>query len=138
MGCAMSFDIFLIKFENKEVIKFKRSIFEDIFGPYVAHRESGFMRLVYSDQGGADIFIQDGDEIGGAMFNHCGGEAFWQGLYELMARAGVAVFWADLPPCCAIPNEAMLEELSADFLDTVKTPSVVSSGHEIVEAIGRS
>lgn len=133
----MSFDIFVIKFQNKEVTKFKRSIFEGIFGPYVVYRQPRFMRVVYPDRSGADIFVQDGDEIGGAMFNHCGGEAFWQGLYELMTRVGAAVYWPDLPPRCVIPNEAMLADLSADFLNTVKMPRVVSSGREIVEEIKR-
>lgn len=137
----MSFDIFIIKFKNKEVIPFKRAIFEDIFGRYVVQRGSfvpGFVRIVYPDQGGADIYIQDSDEIGSAMFNHCGGTQFFEDLYEFMRRAELALYWFDLPPCCAIPNEAMMADLSADFLETVHTPSVVHNGKEITEAFGRS
>ena len=134
----MSFDIFVIKFKDKKVVRFKRSIFEDIFGRYVIRRESRFMRIAYPDDGGADIYVQDGEEIGSAMFNHCGGDMFFQDLYDFMERAELALYWADLAPCCAIPNKAMMADLSADFLESVHTPSIVHNGKEITEAIGRS
>ena len=72
------------------------------------------------------------------MFNHCGGDMFFQDLYEFIKRAGLALYWADLPPCCAIPNEAMMADLSTEFLKAVHAPSVVRNGKEIAEAIGRS
>jgi hypothetical protein len=133
----MSFDIFVIKFSNKEVMMFKRSIFEDIFGPHVIQRDP-VIRIAYPDRSGAEIYVQDGDEIGSAMFNHCGGDMFFQDLYEFMKRGNLALYWADLPPCCAIPNEAMLADLSEAFLKSVHTPSIVHSGRDIVAAIGRS
>jgi hypothetical protein len=135
---AMSFDIFVIKFKNKEALRFKRASFEDIFGHHAIKREQGFMRIVYPDKGGADIYVQDGEEIGSVMFNHCGGEMFWQDLYEFMKRAELALYWFDLPPCCAIPSEAMMADLSFEFLESVHTPSVVHNGKEVTEAFGRS
>jgi hypothetical protein len=47
----MSFDIFVIKFKNKEALRFKRASFEDIFGHHAIKREQGFMRIVYPDKG---------------------------------------------------------------------------------------
>ena len=133
----MSFDIFVQCFENGEPKAFKRSIFDDIFGPRVVRRKP-VLKIAYPDSGGADIYIADADEIESIMFNHCGGDAFFEDRYELLKRARAVVYWSDLPPNCAIPDKEVMAELSDDFIKSVKGPSVVHNGKGIVEAIGRS
>jgi hypothetical protein len=135
----MSFDIFVQKFRGAKPVSFQRSVFDEIFGQFIVDRQHHFLRLRYPDQGGgAEVYIHDGPELDSMMFNHCGGDMFFRDLYELMKRARAVVHWADLPPNCVIPDEAMMKELPQDFIKAVKTPSVVHNGREIVEAIGRS
>jgi hypothetical protein len=96
------------------------------------------MRLEYPDRGGADVYIDDGDDIMGPTFNYCGGDAFWQGVYELLKRTRSAIFWPALGPSCVVTDEATLAHLSADFLKSVGKPTIVHSGAEIADAISRS
>jgi hypothetical protein len=133
----MSFDIFVQCFQNGKTSAFKRSVFDEIFGPHVIRRNP-VLKIAYADGGGAEIYIDDAAEIESIMFNHCGGDAFFEDLYELLKRARGVVYWSDLPPNCAIPDEEVMAELPDDFVKAVKGPSIVHNGKGIVEAIGRS
>src|SRR5258708_810802 len=90
----MSFDIFLTHFKNGEVTTFKRAVFDQLFGVFaVGPREHRFMRVQFPDGGGADIYVDDEGDLAGMMFNHCGGDSFYDALYELIRQTGSVVFW---------------------------------------------
>lgn len=133
----MSFDIFVQCFRNGECATFKGAIFEEIFGCYAVSREHKFMRVRFPDGSGADCYVDDGDDWDSVMFNHCGGDVFFDSLYRLADRIKGIVYWADLPPCCAVTDAATLSHVPADFLEGCGPAVVAKSGGEIIEAIQR-
>jgi hypothetical protein len=130
----MSFDIFLQRFHNGEIATFRRSEFEEIFGPYVCSRESRFMRVEFPDGSGSDIYIDEGDPDG-ATFNHCGGDAFFAALYELAARTQAGIYWPDDPQRAAATDAATLQHLPPNFVECHAAIQLVHSGSELIACI---
>ena len=153
----MSFDIFLQCMRNGNVATFNRSIFEELFGAYVVARRPGFMRVDFnhipetpspveeSDNvcrivdltkiDGGEIYVDDSDEIDGGMFNHCGGDRFWQALYELARRTGSVIYWPAEGPASAVADEAIIGHMPADMIKVVGPVQIVGSGSELAEYI---
>lgn len=135
----MSFDIFLQRFENGEVGTFKRAVVEEIFGPYaVDGAPKGIMRVEYADRGGADVYIDDEEDLKGLMFNHCGGYTFFDALYQLTDRIKGVVYWPGIGPSSAITDAAVMQHLPADFLEACGPPALVHDRSGITDAIRRS
>jgi len=162
----MSFDIFLQCFRKGQPATFKREIFEDIFLPHCAdlkgyRSDPKFMRAEFPDGGGSDIHsgndydvlrmqlehgelpagtdigVDDKSIIDHMMFNHCGGDMFFQALYELANRTQSVILWPSEGPSTVVTNEAVLKELPEKGFD-LATIKIVHSGADIVEAIQNS
>ncbi len=69
-------------------------------------------------------------------FNHCGGAALFQGMYELAHRTGSIIHWPDDDPMFVYADETVLKELSSDFEEWRKR--LVRSGSDIINAIETS
>lgn len=69
-------------------------------------------------------------------FNHCGGDALFQGMYELAHRTGSIIHWPDIEPIFVYADESILGELPDYFADFRKC--LVRTGADIVEAIRTS
>ena len=136
----MSFDIFVQRFRDKEPATFKRSDFEDIFGAYVIRRESdpGFVEVKFPDGSVADVYVSEQENVDSIMFNHCGGEAFFQALYQLADRIKGCIYWPDLGPSSVVTDATTPVHLSPDFAEALGPPIVVTNGVGILEAIQRS
>src|SRR5579871_4521263 len=115
----MSFDIFVQCFRNGDVAMFKRSVFEEIFGRFTVSREPNFALTKFPDGSGADIYVDDSDELDSIMFNHCDGDAFFDALYQLTDRIKGIIYWADEAPCSAITDAAVLEHLPEALVEGV-------------------
>lgn len=134
----MSFDIFVQCFRNHEVATFKRAVLEEIFGPYVVDRRPSFMRAEFPDRGGgAEIYSDDEDDLDSVMFTHGGGDPLFDAIYRLVDRIKGVVYWADLPPCCAVTDAATLSHVPVDFIEGCGPAVVAKSGAEIIAAIQR-
>jgi hypothetical protein len=122
-----------------------------------------FMQVEYPDGGGADIYLGNlhddkalllelgkneeanalpgdlGDprDIAHMMFNHCGGDMFFDAMYKLADQTKSVIFWPNSPSLVVVTDEAVLKELPADF-PGVENPRVVRSGAEIIAAIESS
>jgi hypothetical protein len=133
----MSFDIFLQCFRNGKSATFERAIFDESFPAYFVDRERypGLMRIEYSDGGGADIYVDDGDHVGGMMFNHCGGDAFFDALYELARQTGSVIFWPGVGRTSVIADPTMIRHLPADLIESCGEPVLVHDRVGIMEAI---
>lgn len=134
----MSFDIFVQCFRDGEAVTFKRAIFDEIFDRFAVTREAKFMRVEFPDGGGADIYVDEGDALDSVMFNHCGGDAFFDALYQLADRVKGIIYWADEAPCSAITDAAVLEHLPEDLVEGVGPPALVRDRDGITDAIERS
>ena|SRR5579863_3815512 len=132
----MSFDIFLAHFENGEVRTFKREIFDRLFGAFtVGTPEPKFMRVRFPDGGGADIYVENKSDLSGMMFNHCGGDAFYDALYELIRQTGSVVFWPGVGRTSVIADPAVVEHLPANFIESCGQPVLVRDKNGITDAI---
>ena len=136
----MSFDIFLQHFQNGEVATWQRSVVEEIFGRYVIDREkaNGFMRVEFPDGSGSDIYTSKDDEVDCMMFNHSGGQGFFDALWELANRIHGCVCWPAVGPSLVITDASTLTHLPADMIEAVGPPLIVKSGSDIIAAIERS
>ena len=135
----MSFDIFVARFQDAKPTQFKRACFEEVFGKFIVERETHFVRLRYPNQGGgAEVYIDDADDIESVMFNHCGGDEFWEGVYQFAKRIDGVIWWPNIEHISAVASADLLRHLPARFVDQDAHPTVIANGHELVEAIGRS
>ena len=131
----MSFDVFLQCCRDGEPAKFPRAIFEEIFGPYIASRSAHFVRVEYPDRACADIYLGDEESIDGMMFNHFGGDAFFDGLYSITDRVEGVVLWPDAAPNCAVTDVATLIHLPEDLIRTCGPAIVVGDGKAMKDAV---
>jgi len=136
----VSFDVFVQCFRNGEIATFKRAILEEIFGPYATQRgpRGEIKRVDYPDRaGGAEVYGGDEEDLNSVMFTHLGGEPLYDGIYRLADRIMGIVYWADVPPCCAVTDAATLLHVPADFIEGCGPAVVAKSGAEIIAAIQR-
>ena len=133
----MSFDIFLLCLRNGEAATFKRSVVAEIFGPH-AYGDPDFSNVTFPDGGGSCLYVDDGDDIQCIMFNHCGGDDFFQALYDLADRTKSVIFWPDTRPSSAITDEATWAHLPQNFKEGSTGPAqLVHNGRELEEYIFR-
>ena len=133
----MAFDIFLICIRNGEAASFKRSVLQEIFGP-AAHGDPDFSNVTFPDGSGSCVYVTDADDIQHMMFNHCGGDDFFQALYELADRTKSVVCWPDTRPSSAITDQATWDHLPENFKEASLGPAqLVRSGRELEAYIFR-
>ena len=72
------------------------------------------------------------------MFNHFGGDAFFDGLYRFTDHFKAVVHWPDIAPNSAVTDVAVLEHVPEDFLKACGPPVVVSDGRGIRDAVART
>ena len=128
----MSFDIMLQRFHDGQSVTFSRKLVDEIFDPFVVHRDPAFIRVRYPDQSGADIWLgADEEEISGIMFNHCGGEQFADAFFELLKRTGSVIYWPG--GGCVVADPDIGKELPSSMTEALGAPITVHSGREIFE-----
>ena len=125
---------------NGEIATFKRAIVEEIFGPYAIRRGSGngIGRVKYPDGSGAEIYGDNQEELDGVMFTHCGGDAFFDGLYQLADRIKGVIYWPGVGRASAITDMTVQEHLPAEFIEGCGPPVLVQDRDGITDAIQRS
>jgi hypothetical protein len=132
----VSFDIYLLCVRNGEPATFKRSVVTEIFGPH-AYGDPDFSNVTFPDGSGSCIYVARDDDIESMGFNHCGGNDFFQALYELGDRTKSIIFWPDTRPSFAVTDEATLAHLPLDFEQDFGPGQIVRNGRELQEYIFR-
>lgn len=138
----MSFDVYLQCFRNGECAYFKRGVFEAIFLPhskYVAayRKDPSFLRVDYPDGAGSDIYCGQDVEINHLTFNHGGGQALFQAIYELAKQTRSVIYWPSDAPSAVVTEDITRNDLPKDFPDR-DIAVVVHSGADIIKAIETS
>lgn len=77
---------------------------------------------------GDPAFVQN------VTFSHCGGNMFFDGLYELSRQTKSVISFYSSHSAIAVPDEAILQDVPGDFVGA-KFPHIVHSGADIVRAI---
>jgi hypothetical protein len=71
------------------------------------------------------------------MFNHCGGDAFFEDMYRLAKHTNSIIHWPDAEPVYVYTDESALGELPTEYFEDAKA-IFVRSGDDIVKAIENS
>jgi len=58
-------------------------------------------------------------------------------LFRLMQEIGAVVYRPGSRPCSAVTDAAIIPELPAHMLECLGPPAIVTSGHDILNAIRR-
>ncbi|HTJ62272.1 MAG TPA: hypothetical protein VL899_00555, partial [Alphaproteobacteria bacterium] len=130
----MSFDIFLNAFSNGATASFNIEVLKAAFGPD-ARFEDDFSRVRFPDGSGGDIYGADEPEISNLMFNHCGGDAFFEAMLELARRTNGLIFWPSEPATAISPNEDALAHAQPEFLEAFDDVKIARTTEDLRAAI---
>jgi hypothetical protein len=123
---------------------FDREIFDRIFLLHFDHAERrqsdyGSVQVTFPDGSGSDIGLSYvGSEISSVSFNHFGGKALFDAVYELAALTSSIVWWPSPASFSAVASEATLKELPKKGFRDLRLVKIVHSGAEISRVIDSS
>ncbi len=72
------------------------------------------------------------------MFNHCGGDAFFQAMYTLADRTGSMINWPDLRATYLFTSEEARAQVMEGIIEEGDRVLIIRSGAEIEDAIASS
>lgn len=130
----MSNDIFLICARKDGPATFKRALAEEIMNRGAINPRLPLTDITYSD-GGAEVSIEEDEDIDGGGFGRFGGRTFYDRLWELADRTGSYLVWPDFPPCLAVTRPEFVAYIDEDTVEAHGPPYVVKSGKELEYAI---
>jgi hypothetical protein len=134
-GGDVSFDMFVDTFEAGRSVGASAEVFARIFGPHLTATDgkSEHLRLSFSKGGGADAYV---DGSGGCMFNHFGGDQFFECLFRFLQEIRGVAYWPAEGCSAAVADDLVLLELPADMVAALN-PAVVRSGAELMKTVTR-
>lgn len=89
----MAFDIFLSCLKDEGTGTFKRSLAQEIFGREAVKETNALFYVEYPDGGGSCVYCSEDEDLNHMMFNHAGGDSFFERLWELADRSHSMIFW---------------------------------------------
>jgi hypothetical protein len=132
----VSFDIHLQGFRDGDDADADAAVVLEALRPFVRNGPERmgldeFAELVTAD-GGAELYI--GEPARGFMVAHASGREIWRVLYEVAARASLAVLFPGARVACVTSSD-LLPHLPAEIRDDAR---VVRSGDELRAAVESS
>ena len=132
----MSFDIFLSCMNNNGAETFKRQVAQEILGRGAVKVAGDFSHVEYPDGSASSIIGEEDEDIDGLMFNHSGGDTFFERMWELADRTGSIIFWPGDGAPVAVTREEMLQYIPKDDDGQPMEPQfVVKNGKELQDVI---
>jgi len=132
----MSFDIFLSCMNNDGAQTFKRQVAQEVLGRGAVNEASALYNVEYPDGSGSSVIGEEDEDIDGLMFNHSGGDTFFERLWELADRTGSIIFWPGEDTPVAVTRPDMLQHIPRDDEGRPMDPQfVVKNGKELQEVI---
>ena len=132
----MSFDVHLICVRDGKGATFPRELFEEIMGRGAIDPDFPLWAVTYAD-GGSQIIGADEENLDGAMFNHFGGDTFFDRLWELADRTNSFFWWPNTHRSVAITRRDIISHIPDGALDGLGEPYFVQTGKELENAIYR-
>jgi len=130
----MSLDIFLAPFRNGKPLTFDRSLLLEAFGRNADLVESGFSRIRYSNEEGAQLYGAEEQTVAhGLSFNHFGGDQFFAGLWRLADRTNAVIFWPGRKGNAVISSEAVLTHADPEFIEPLQPIKIVTNGERLTD-----
>ncbi len=130
----MSFDVFLMCVRDGEEATFKREVLEEVMGRGAINPDYPLSNVYYAD-GMSVIYGGDDEDIDSLMFNHFGGDTFFDRLWELADRTGSFLTWPDGECSLAVTCPEMIDQIYPSVIESVGPPIIVRSGKELENAI---
>ena len=129
----MSFDVGLTCFQNGEPATFPRSLLERVFSSITDRSNPDEWIL----DGGSTLYMGGGHEITGFAVNRPPEyEEFWQAIMEILRETPSVFYWPG--GGCVVANADVAKHMSAEFIEGLGEPKVVTDPMEILEMIVRS
>jgi len=130
----MSFDIFMAPFQNGGSSSFNRSLLLQVFGPDAGLEENSFSRIRYSDHDGAELYGAEEETVtDGLSFNHCGGDRFFDGLWQLADRTNAVIFWPGEEGNAVVTDTEALTHADPEFIEPLQPVKIVANGKELLD-----
>jgi hypothetical protein len=133
----MSFDIFFDCINNDGGKTFKRQLAQEILGrDAIKPADALLSSVAYPDGSGSEVYCSKDEDLDGMMFNHSGGDTFFERLWELADRTGSMIFWPGDGVPVAVTRPELLQHLpKSEAGDEMEPQFVVRNGKELQEAI---
>jgi hypothetical protein len=133
----MSFDIFLSCFHLGNLAAFPRSIVEKAFSVDADETKSTCWTVNYPDGGSGFDYIDEEVEITNFAVNRPPiSPAFWEAMLDILRQTPSVLYWPG--DGCVVADAAVIEQLPPDLIESLGTPTVVSTGAEILACIQRA
>jgi hypothetical protein len=98
----------------------KRSIIWEVFGPKAHSCPEGWT-LIYGDDGGGTLYLNDDEDVTGFSILRAGDVAF-DDLYSLAKEIPSLIYW---PDACAVADARYLAGIPQWLLDAFKKPAAI-------------
>jgi hypothetical protein len=132
----MSFDIYLICFDNRAPGYFPRSIMEKAFGSSLISKEGKHWTLKFPDGGGGEMSTSDGQMATGFAMTRPTGDDLYNAIYEIMRQTNTVLSWSF--GGAVVANPSIIPQIVPEMIKSVGVPTVVHSGADIGKAIRES
>lgn len=124
----MSFDLFVSRFVESEVVPFPRAWIIAEFGSHVAEAGKGFLELRFPDGGETCLYLGDGDDVESLCINRrCGSLELETGILNLLRRSTIVVYGPDTP--IVVARIETRGHLPADMIEMLGEPAVADDGN---------
>lgn len=131
----MSNDIWIDAYDKTTSVPIKRSLIEEILGPFAKRGNDGVIcRVDFPDGSAAADIFPEPDESGdydGFSFHRFGGTMFFEAVWQIADRSNGFIFWPGDEDAAAVTREEVLEHLPQDLIENFETIRVVPNGREL-------
>jgi hypothetical protein len=142
----VSLDIFISAITDDEGNTFDRAIVERAFKSIVVNQSGDYWNLQtpQREMTGAAVFIEDAPRISHFSVNRPPDydwfPEFWNAMFEVLRQTNTFLFWpahGQFPHCC-LANPNLIPQISAEIIDALGKPALVTSGAETEAVLVRS
>jgi hypothetical protein len=136
----MSFEIFVQCFKDGQSDVVSCQQVRDAFSPFLTECDLFDWHLSYSKEDCCDVSLtfDDKDKTllrGFIVFRPCADERFWDAIASILKLGNLVLFMpADCPPF--IGDSTVARHLPPDMLEGMGQPKCVTTGKEILNALG--
>ncbi|HKX07782.1 MAG TPA: hypothetical protein VJN67_06285 [Stellaceae bacterium] len=128
----MSWDIWITCFHKGEVGKFPREILDRALEPFSTRNEDWSWAL---NECSGRVYIGNELQIDGFSVNRPPGfdHPFWSALIEVLKQTTCVLYWPGKG--CVVADKSVIPHISAEFDETMGTPTVTTDIRVIKEMI---
>jgi hypothetical protein len=88
------------------------------------------------DGGRCEVSVDEGEQTGGLMFDHAGGDDLFKAIFEIMRQTQTVLSWSF--GGAAAVNASVIPHIPPEMIEMVGAPTIVRSFTELVEVIEKS